>query len=170
MAGRRRNCTEQLDDESLPGGRWVAHYGSNVNHVVGRVGNYEWVQTNSSGSMYELVFDDDGSYVWSWASSLTMNGQKYQSHCTEKGRWELSGTQLVLTPDSQAAEYANGSGAQQKEDENLAERRYTLLDLTLETLDAPKKQFPGLMMHGPKPVWDTGSSDPLALTLQRLSL
>lgn len=155
--------------QPLSGGRWVAQYGSIVNNVVGRAGNFEWVQTNSSGSLYELNFDDDGSYVWNWVSAITMYGQKSQSHCTEKGQWELNGTQLVLTPESQAAEYSNSSGSQQKEDENLAERRYTVLDLTLETLVDPKQQLPALMMIGPKAVWDTNSSDQLSLTLQRLS-
>ena len=77
--------------QSLSGGRWVAQYGSIVNSVVGRAGNTEWVQTNSSGSLYEFIFDDDGTYVLNWVSSVTLQGMKSSSHSTEKGSWSLSG-------------------------------------------------------------------------------
>ena len=155
-------------NQALPGGRWVAQYGSIVNNVVARAGNTQWVQTNSSGSLYEFSFDDDGSYVFNWVSAITMYGQKSESHCTEKGTWMLSGTQLTLQPESQVAVYSNQSGSQEKTDTDLRERRFGVLDLTLETLSEPKRQLPGLLMWGPKADWDTNPSDQLKLTLQRL--
>ena len=155
--------------QSLPGDRWVAQYGSNVDLVVGRSGTTQWVQTNTSGSLYELVFDDDGTYVWNWVSAVTMYGQRSSSRCTERGTWSLSGTQLTLQPDSQAAAYSNSSGTQDKEDQDLRERRYEVLDLTMETLDDPKERFPGMAMRGPKAAWDTGTGDDVTLTLQRVA-
>ncbi len=155
-------------NQALPGGRWVAQYGSIVNNVVARAGNTQWVQTNSSGSLYQLSFDDDGSYVFNWVSAITMYGQKSESHCTEKGTWTLDGTQLTLQPQSQVAVYSNQTGSQEKTDSDLRERRFGVLDLTLETLGEPKQQLPGLLMFGPKAEWDTNSSDQLKLTLQRL--
>lgn len=154
--------------QSLPGDRWVAQYGSNVDLVVARAGATQWVQTNTSGSLYELVFDDDGTYVWNWVSALTMYGQRYSSHCTERGTWSLSGTQLTLQPESQAAAYTNGGATQEKTDQDLGARRYEVLDLTLETLSDPKERFPAVMMSGPKAAWDTGSGGEVNLTLQRL--
>lgn len=155
-------------NQGLPGGRWVAQYGSIVNNVVARAGNTQWVQTNSSGSLYELSFDDDGSYVFNWVSAITMYGQKSESHCTEKGTWTLAGTELTLQPESQVAVYSNQTGSQEKTDSDLRERRFGVLDLTLETLSDPKRQLPGLLMWGPKADWDTNPSDQLKLTLQRL--
>ena len=155
---------------SLPGGRWMDQFGSAVNNVVGRTGNYQWVQTNTSGSLYELIFDDDGGYVWNWASKLTMNGTKSESHCAEKGEWELSGTQLTLKPASQKCVYSSNGLGQEEEDKELSERSYQVVDLTLETLNDPKQQVPGVMMIGPRAKWDTGVSDVLTLKLQRLNL
>lgn len=155
--------------QSLPGDRWVAQYGSNVELVVGRSGVTQWVQTNTSGSIYDLAFDDDGTYVWNWAAAVTMYGQRYASHGVEKGSWSLSGTQLALQPESQSAVYTNNSGTQEKADQDLNARRYQLLSLTMETLDDPKERFPGVLMSGPKAAWDTSSSDQLTLTLQRVA-
>lgn len=155
--------------QSLPGDRWVAQYGSNVDNVVARAGNTQWVQTNTSGSLYEFVFDDDGTYVLNWVSGLTMNGMHYNSHCTERGSWSLSGTQLTLQPDSQAAAYSNDNSTQDKTDQDLPARRYEVLDLTMETMEVPKERFPGVLMSGPKAAWDTGSGGDVKLTLQRLA-
>lgn len=152
----------------LEGGRWMDQFGSQVQNVVGRTGAYQWVQTNTSGSLYELLFDDDGSYVWNWVSKLSMNGMRYESHCAEKGAWELSGTQLTLKPESQKCVYSNNSDSQEKEDDDLSERSYQVFDLTLETLDEPKQQLPGVFMSGPRPKWDTGSGQ-LTMKLQRLN-
>jgi hypothetical protein len=100
-----------------------------------------------------------------------MFGVKNSSFCTEKGSWELEGTRLTLTPETQRAEYSNSSGTQEKDDEDLRPRAYELVDLTLETLPsegvAPRR-FGGLSMQGPKAAWDTTASDGLSLTLQRL--
>jgi hypothetical protein len=153
--------------QPLPGGRWVAQYGSNVDHVVARAGPTTWVQTNTSGSIYELTFDEDGEYSWLWSAGLTMNGARFESNCTERGTWSLSGNQLELTPTSQAAQYKNSSGTQEKTDEDLSVRRYEVLDLTLETLDS-KQRFAGMKMTGPKPVWSTDSGS-LSMTMQRLA-
>lgn len=155
--------------QSLPGGRWIAQYGSTVDNVVARSGTTAWVQTNASGSLYEFVFDDDGSYALNWVSSITMYGQRSRSNCTEKGTWELSGTALTLTPESQVAVYSNATTSQEKEDEDLHPRQYEVLDLTLETVGETKQQLPGLSMIGPEPAWDTGSSDHHSFTLQRLT-
>lgn len=158
--------------QPLPGGRWIAQYGSTVDNVVARSGTTAWVQTNASGSLYELVFDDDGRYALNWVSSITLYGQRSQSRCTEKGTWSLSGTQLTLTPESQVATYSNSNSSQEKEDEDLRERTYEVRDLTLETLETAgevKRQLPGLSMIGPEPAWDTGSGDRHAFTLQRLT-
>ncbi|HEY0883501.1 MAG TPA: hypothetical protein VGD87_18340 [Archangium sp.] len=157
--------------EPLVGGRWVAQYGSLVDHVVSRVGSTAWVQTNSSGSLYELVFVDDGTYEWTWSGAVTMYGSRSQSFCKETGTWSLDGTRLTLTPESQRAQYSNASGSQEKEDEDLRPRAFDVVDLTLETLpsdSAPVRRFGGLSMRGPKAAWDTGPSDVLSLTLQRL--
>lgn len=92
--------------------------------------------------------------------------------CTEKGSWTLSGTQLTLQPDSQAAEYSNSSGTQEKTDQDLSARRYEVLDLTLETMEtnvAERQRFPAMTVNGPKPPWDTGSGSSLSTTMQRLS-
>lgn len=156
-------------NQSLTGGRWIAQYGSSVDTVVARSGTTAWVQSNTSGSLYELVFDDDGNYAVNWVSSITMYGATSRSHCTEKGTWSLSGTQLTLQPESQEAVYSNASGSQEKSDMDIRERVYQVVDLTLETLDAPKQQVAGLSMIGPEPSWDTASGDRWAFTLQRLS-
>jgi len=155
--------------QPLPGGRWVAQYGSNVDHVVARAGSTAWVQTNTSGSIYELTFDDDGTYTWAWSSGLTMNGARFEANCTERGTWSVAGPQLTLQPSSQSAEYSNSSGTQTKTDQDLRARSYEVLDLTLETLDAPKQRFAGMKMSGPKPAWSTDSGNSLAMTMQRLS-
>lgn len=157
--------------EPLPGGRWVAQYGSLVDHVISRSGSTAWVQTNSSGSLYEIVFEDDGTYEWWWSGAVTMYGSRSQSFCKETGSWSLDGTRLTLTPESQRARYWNSTGEQLKEDEDLRPRVFDVVDLTLETLqseNAPVRRFAGLSMHGPKAAWDTGPSDVLSLTLQRL--
>lgn len=89
------------------------------------------------------------------------------SHCTERGTWSLDGAQLTLQPTSQAAEYSNQSGSQQKEDQDLGARRYELVDVTLESLERaglPKQRLPGGVMSGPLAAWDTGSGDRLALS------
>ena len=155
--------------QALPGGRWVAQYGSNVDTVVARAGTTQWVQTNTSGSIYELVFDEDGTYAWNWAAGLTMYGQRSSSSATEKGSWSVSGTQLTLQPESQSAQYTNSSGTQDKTNQDLSERSYQVLDLTMETLDAPQERFPAVIMSGPKPAWNTDSGDQVKLTLQRLA-
>ena len=158
--------------QPLAGGRWVAQYGSNVDHVVGRVGTSAWVQTNTSGSIYELTFEEDGSYAWRWSSGLTMNGARFDSHCTEKGSWTLSGRQLALQPESQASAYSNSGGTQEKTDQDLGARRYELFDLTMETLpsaDPARPRFPAMKLIGPKAAWDTGSGNGLELTMQRLT-
>lgn len=157
--------------QSLPDGRWVNMSGSNVDHVVARAGSTQWVQTNTSGAIHELTFDDDGNYAWLWSAGLTMNGARFESNCTEKGTWTLSGTQLTLQPDSQAAEYTNSSGTQEKTDQDLTSRRYELLDVTLETMESnasERKRFPAMTMNGPKAAWDTGSGG-VSMTLQRLT-
>jgi hypothetical protein len=159
--------------QSLPGGRWVAQYGSNVDTVVARAGATAWVQTNSSGSLYELTFDEDRAYTWRWVSAVTMYGDRYASNSTEKGTWTLSGTQLTLQPESQTAEYSNKSGTQEKTDQDLGARRYEVLDLTMETLEnagVPRQRFPAVVVTGPKAAWDTASGSGVALTMQRLAL
>ncbi len=154
---------------SLPGARWMDQFGSAVNHVVGRVGDFQWVQTNTSGSLYELIFDDDGGYIWNWASNMTMNGLKSESHCAEKGEWELSGTQLTLKPSSQKCVYSSGGVGQEEEDKDLNQRSYQAVDLTLETLNDPKQQVPAVLMIGPRARWDTGYGEVVTLKLQRLA-
>lgn len=157
--------------QALPGGRWVSMSGSNVDHVVARAGSTQWVQTNTSGSIHQLTFDDDGTYAWLWSAGLTMNGARFESNCTEKGSWTLSGTQLTLQPDSQAAEYTNSSGTQEKNDPDLGARRYELLDVTMDTMEsnaAERQRFSATTMTGPKAAWDTGSGG-VSMTLQRLT-
>jgi hypothetical protein len=153
---------------ALPGGAWMEQFGGVVENVVGRSGSYALIQTDSSGSLYELTFDDDGSYVLHWASKLNTQYAKGSSHCEERGAWELEGTQLTLKPASQRCEYSNYGVAQKEEDKDLSERSYTVVDLTLETLNEPKRQFPGVLMSGPRAKWDTGSGG-LTLKLQRLN-
>jgi hypothetical protein len=155
--------------QALPGGRWVAQYGSNVDHVVARAGSTAWVQTNTSGSIYELTFDDDGSYTWAWSAGLTMNGARFTSSCSEQGTWSVTNRQLTLQPSSQSAEYSNSSGTQTKTDQNLSARSYEVVDLTLELIDGSKQRIPGLRVAGPKPAWSTDSGDFLTMTMQRLA-
>lgn len=151
----------------LSGGRWMAQFGSIVENVVGRAGDYRWVQTNTSGSLYELTFGDD-SYEWHTAAQVTMYGNQSQSHCVEKGSWELSGTQLTFKPEVQKCVYSSGGQDQEKEDEELGARTYEVFDLTLETVNEPKQQLPGVFMSGPRPKWDTGYGEVLQLKLQQL--
>lgn len=150
----------------LPGGTWVAQNGAIVDYVVGRSGNFAWVNTSSSGSINELTFDDDGTYVWDWASSVALNGNRSQGHAIERGSWVLSGTQLTLTPESQKALYSLMGLKEEKTDEDLGVRQYAAVDLTLQTPD--KRQLQAVWLRGPRAKWDTGSGE-LSLELQRLT-
>lgn len=141
-------------------------FGGIVENVVGRSGSYALLQTDSSGSLYQLTFDAEGSYECHWASKLNTQYAKGTSHCEERGGWEFEGTQLRLKPESQCCEYSNYGVAQKEADKDLGERSSEVVDLTLETMNEPKRQFPGVLMTGPRAKWDTGSG-PLTLKLQR---
>ncbi len=157
--------------QSLPGGRWVYQSGGSVDTVVARSGATEWVQRNSSGTLYAFTFDRDGSYQFEWASAVTLYGATSRSSCLEEGAWSLSGTQLTLEPRSQHATYVSGAGlAQDKEDIDLSARTYELVDIELEGIaaaGAPPGRFPGLELRGRGAKFDV-SRDVYELDLQRL--
>jgi hypothetical protein len=157
--------------QQLPGGRWVYQSGGSVDTVVARSGATQWVQSNTSGSLYSFTFDDDGTYSFEWASAVTLYGATSRSSCLERGDWSLEGTQLTLVPRSQQATYVSSAGlSQTKEDEDLTARTYQVVDITLEGIaaaGAPAGRFPGIELAGPGAKFDV-SRERYELDLQRL--
>jgi hypothetical protein len=157
--------------QPLAGGRWVYQSGGAVDTTVARVGSTEWVQTNSSGSLYAFTFDSDGSYTFEWASAVTLYGGTSRSSCVETGTWTQSGTQLTLEPNSQHATYVTSTGLKQdKEDEDLSPRTYQVVDIELEGITAAGAapgRFPGIELSGRGAKFDI-SRERYELDLQRL--
>ena len=157
--------------QPLVGGRWLYQSGGSVDTVVARSGATEWVQTNSSGSLYAFTFDADGTYSFEWASAVTLYGGTSRSSCVEKGEWTLTGTELRLEPSSQRARYVTNVGlAQDKEDEDLSPRTYQVVDIELEGIvpaGAPPGRFPGIELSGRGAKFDV-SRELYELDLQRL--
>lgn len=155
--------------QPLPGGRWVYMNGSGMETVLARSGDSALVRTDSSGAIYELSFDGDGTYLFRWR-----HASNFMSHNTsssdERGDWELSGTTLTLKPTSQRALYTNNGLKQEKEDVNLDPRAYQVVDIELETITTAGveyRTFRGVELSGPVPPWDLASGT-LSLDLQRL--
>ena len=155
--------------QPLVGGSWLYQTGSGLETIIARTGNSALVESSSVGTLNELTFENDGSYKWAWVYSSNFQG-RYRSSATERGSWSLEGNVLTLTPDSQKALYTANGQEQEKEDMDLAERSYQLVDITLETVEhtgAPMKQFPGIELTGPHGPWDLDKG-PFSLDLQRL--
>lgn len=152
-------------------GRWLYQSGGSVDSIVARSGATAWVQTNSSGTLYDFTFQSDGSFLFQWASAVTLFGGTSRSSCVEKGSWSLSGSQLTLAPDGQRCTYVSNTGlSQDKEDTDLTPRRYDLTDIELETIaatGAAPERFGGLELRGPAAAWDV-SRQQLELDLQPL--
>ncbi|MFO0595378.1 MAG: hypothetical protein U0228_08740 [Myxococcaceae bacterium] len=156
--------------QALPGSRWLAQYGANLDQVVARTGSTEWVRTDSSGTLYEFVFSTDGTYVFTWLHSTTLNGRHSTSQVREQGDWALAGTALTLTPSGQQAHYTNGDQEQDKTDLDLAARTYQVSDVSLEamtTAGAAYERFTGLSLRGPHASWDF-AREQYELELQRV--
>lgn len=157
--------------QELTGGRWVYQSGGAVDTVVARAGATEWVQTNTSGTLYAFTFESDGTYTFEWASAVTLYGGTSRSSCVETGDWSQSGTQLTLEPKSQRATYVSTVGlSQDKVDEDLSPRTYQVVDLELEGITAagaPPGRFPGIELSGPGAKFDI-SRERYELDLQRL--
>lgn len=157
--------------QQLAGGRWVYQSGGSVDTVVARSGATQWVQSNTSGSLYAFTFEDDGTYTFEWASAVTLYGATSRSSCIERGDWSLEGTQLSLSPRSQQATYVSNTGlSQTKEDEDLTARAYEVVDITLEGIaaaGAPAGRFPGIELRGRGAKFDI-SREQYELDLQRL--
>ena len=157
--------------QPLVGGRWVYQSGGSADTVVARAGSTEWVQRNTSGSLYAFNFEDDGSYTFEWASAVTLYGATSRSSCTEKGDWSLNGSQLTLEPKEQRATYVSSAGlSQTKEDVDLSARTYDAVDIALEGIvaaGAPAGRFAGFELKGPAAKFDV-SRERYELDLQRL--
>lgn len=157
--------------QPLAGGRWVYQSGGSVDTVVARSGATEWVQTNTSGSLYSFAFDSDGTYTFEWASAVTLYGGTSRSSCVEQGDWALHGNQLTLEPSSQRARYVSNAGlSQDKEDVDLSARTYEVVDIELEGIvpaGAPPGRFPGIELKGRGAKFDV-SRETYELDLQRL--
>lgn len=157
--------------QQLAGGRWVYQSGGSVDTVVARAGATQWVQSNSSGTLYAFSFDSDGTYGFEWASAVTLYGGTSRSSCLEKGDWSLAGNALTLQPRSQSALYVSTAGLkQEKEDEDLTARVYQVVDIELEGIvaaGAPPGRFPGIELKGPGAKFDI-SREVYELDLQRL--
>ncbi|MEW5739992.1 MAG: hypothetical protein AB1938_13755 [Myxococcota bacterium] len=155
--------------QPLPGGRWLYMNGSGMETVLARTSTTETVKQEASGALYEFTFESDGTYLLRWRHAS--NFMTYNTSSTdERGAWTLDGTTLTLTPESQKARYTNSGLAQDKEDVDLAPRRYRVVDIELETITTAGvdyRTFPGIELEGPVPAWDLASGS-LSLDLQRL--
>lgn len=151
-------------------GRWVAQYGMSLDSVVSRSGDWATVRTDASGTVYELTFESGGDYTFEYASQVTLLGRTSRSMVIEKGQYELDGTTLTLTPESQKCSYENNGLRQDQPDKDLAVRRYRVVDIDLETITqagAPAMRFGGVELSGPAAKWDV-SKEQYELDLQRL--
>lgn len=152
-------------------GRWLYQSGGSVDSVVARSGATAWVQTNSSGTLYDFTFEPEGDFTFQWASAVTLFGGTSRSSCVEKGSWSLSGSLLTLEPSSQRCTYVSNTGlSQDKEDVDLSARQYELTDIEFETIvttGAALERFSGLELRGPAAKWDV-SREQLELDLQPL--
>jgi hypothetical protein len=134
-------------------GRWLYQSGGSVDSVVARSGATAWVQTNSSGTLYDFTFEPEGDFTFQWASAVTLFGGTSRSSCVEKGSWSLSGSLLTLEPSSQRCTYVSNTGlSQDKEDVDLSARQYELTDIEFETIvttGAALERFSGLELRVP---------------------
>jgi hypothetical protein len=155
--------------QPLAGGRWLYQYGSGFDTELSRSGNTALVQGNASGGLWEFTFDENGSYRLVWSYSLSLGGQRSRSSAEEQGTWALDQTTLTLSPQSQRAHYENSNGTQDKQDEDLSERSYQVVDIQLESVESagvPLKRWPGIELSGPGPKW--GLDATISVDLQRL--
>lgn len=156
--------------QTLSGGRWVAQSGGRVEIVKVQFANSALVDTNTNGILHELTFDDDGRYQWQWVQATQVQTMHSRSSADERGTWSLDGSTLMLTPESQKAQYTAQTQSQDKEDIDLSPRTYQVVDITLETVrltGAPERRFPGVELKGPPGPWDL-TKNTISLDLQRL--
>lgn len=162
--GRSNQLTQPLV------GRWVAQYGASLDTIISRSGDWATIRNDVSGTVYELELESGGDYTFQYGSQVTLMGRTSRSMVIEKGQYELDGTTLTLTPDSQKCSYENNGLRQDQPDKDLAVRRYQVVDIDLETITqagAPPMRFRGVELSGPAAKWDV-SKEQYELDLQRL--